>query len=60
MASPFTGNYTPQELEEGKEFIKEWSPKTIQDAYLAGKISLADKATMLRTYGQITHELRVR
>lgn len=60
MAAPFVGNYSAEELELGREFVKDWNPQTIQAAYLGGRISLGDKADLLRTYGQITHELRVR
>lgn len=58
--TPFVPQYTPQELEAGKEFIKTNTPESIEKAYRMGQITLKDKVMALRAYGQLEREIAVK
>lgn len=53
--------YTPQELAEGAELIKDPNnqPDVIERRYRTGEITLQDKIEMLRAYGQIQREVAI-
>src|SRR6185295_14041613 len=58
--TPFVGNYTPEQLEQGRKDISETSPEQIEKLYRTGKIGLTDKIEMLRGYGQMKREIQIR
>jgi hypothetical protein len=58
--TPFVGNYTPEELEQGRKDLAATSPQQIETLYRTGKIGLTEKIEMLRSYGQMKREIRIR
>src|SRR5215471_8838684 len=58
--TPFVPEFTPQELERGKEWMKTNTPESIDKAYRMGLITLKDKVLALRAYGQLDREIAVR